>query len=150
MASFAEAMEWHTKRFLGNGSGSGVDAYPKLADDGSVKWYTFTDGKLTSSPMNSQPQATQQAKPSRFNRNRHARFQHSRPLYEPPVTDHVIDPPSREEIIGERICSLACDDVIDCPGAYRYSVEDGTAFCGNEPRFVKVTLATYEAASDIL
>ena len=121
MASFAEAMEWHTKRFLGNGPGSGVDAYPKLADDGSVKWYTFTDGKLTSSPMNSQPQATQPAK--------QPKFAYSDPQYPPEPA------PERDDSITARnLCRIACNmsSKDGCPGAYGFGTQYQDAYCGRE------------------
>lgn len=122
MASFAEAMEWHTKRFLGNGPGSGVDAYPKLADDGSVKWYTFTDGKPTSSPLNSQPHATKPAKQPKF------AYSDSQYSPEPKPTRDV------DTDIAKNLCRIACTCLYkdNCSGAYGFGSQYQDAYCGLE------------------
>jgi|GEM_PF-6801599 hypothetical protein len=138
MASFAEAMEWHTKRFLGNGPGSGVDAYPKLADDGSVKWYTFTDGKLTSSPMNSQPQATQPAK--------QPKFAYSDPQYPPEPA------PERDDysLTARNLCRIACTRSFkaNCPGSYGFDARYDDAYCGLEDdTLFPVSRSQYRLAS---
>ena len=138
MASFAEAMEWHTKRFLGNGPGSGVDAYPKLADDGSVKWYTFTDGKLTSSPMNSQPQTAQPAK--------QPKFAYADPQYSPePQPDNVVG-----HSTAKNLCRIACTRVnkSHCTGATGYGQAFADAYCGiDEDLLFPVSLTQYNHAS---
>jgi hypothetical protein len=149
MASPAEAMKWHTERFLNGGPGASVDAYPKVDENGKVTWYTFSDGKPTSSPLgitSHSPQVATPDAPLRFRRNRLSRMQYSGPLYEQPDFDRGIDPPSLEELIGEQLCSMACDGTAGCSGAYGYSEEEGTAICAEIPRHINVPSSVYDYA----
>ena len=122
MASFAEAMKWHTERFLGYGPGRNVDAYPRQADDGSVEWWTF-DGQRTESPLGQSA------------------------IYAPVVEVKYSKAAVRAtRNLGEALCSIACANKMGCRGMYAYDHDYNDARCGDTFGLVRVTPDQYEEA----
>lgn len=124
-------MEWHTKRFLGNGPGSGVDAYPRRADDGTAEWWTF-DGQRTTSPLGV---TLAEQKQPKFE-------QHT-----PDISGWRPIPTASE--VERKLCAIACKNLDGCTGAYDYNVGYGDALCGSSDvgKTVTVTRAQFAQAN---